>query len=178
MLEVISVVIFFIVYNIKGIYYATFVSILVNFFFIFCYFLKFKKINFKLCFAFLLVLFFGGITLFLHDDIYIKLKLSIVYWFFGIPCLLTYFFKKKPFLTMIVNFKADLPSNALIVLNKNFGFYFILMGFLNLYIAYYFDTYVWVNFKIFGTILSIIIFIVLQYFLLFKILESNNLDKT
>ncbi len=81
----------------------------------------------------------------------------------------------------------QLPTFAWRNLNFAWVAFFIIMGFLNIYIAYNFDTDTWVNFKFFGGLGLTVVFVVLQsVYLARHIIElkspnkenSNNADIT
>lgn len=176
MLELFPIIVFYILYNFSNIFYATFFTIIFNLFLLLIFKIKYKKFNKGLFFSFLLILFFGGVTILLKDEFYIKLKTTIMYWIFGSLCLLTYILNKTPFLKMISSFSIGFPDNIWVSLNKNCGYYFIIMGSINLYIACNYDTNIWVNFKFFGTFIIGFIFIVIQYFFLFRNMDFKKMD--
>lgn len=177
MIELFPIIFFFILYNLSNIFYATFFTILFNLVLLLFFKIKLKKFNKGLFFSFLLILFFGGATILLKDEFYIKLKTTIMYWLFGSLCLLTYVLNKTPFLKLISSFSMDFPSDIWINLNRNCGYYFIFMGGINLYIAYNYNTNVWVNFKFFGTLIISFIFMIIQYFFLFKNFDFSKNSK-
>jgi intracellular septation protein len=56
----------------------------------------------------------------------------------------------------------DLPHSKWKILNNVWGVYFIILGFINIAVAYYFSTEVWMNFKLFGIIGLTFIFLIAQ----------------
>ena len=49
--------------------------------------LRGRKVEFLMWFSLGMFVFFGGLTIYLHDEVFIKWKLSIVYWFFAVGLL-------------------------------------------------------------------------------------------
>jgi len=56
----------------------------------------------------------------------------------------------------------QLPNKIWLRLNLAWAVYFILMGGLNIYVAYHFDTDVWVNFKLIGGVGLMLVFVFIQ----------------
>jgi len=56
----------------------------------------------------------------------------------------------------------QLPDTIWLRLNTAWAAYFTLMGALNLYVAYHFDTNIWVNFKLIGGVGFMLLFVFLQ----------------
>jgi intracellular septation protein len=56
----------------------------------------------------------------------------------------------------------------------NWAAFFILLGFLNIYIAYNFTTETWVNFKLFGTMILMFAFIIGQSLMISKYIVTKD----
>ncbi|MDP2762970.1 MAG: septation protein IspZ [Enterobacteriaceae bacterium] len=167
MFDFIPMCVFLIVYNYLGIYTATVVLICVYFFLLIFYKLT-GKLKKEKIFIFALVLVFGVTTVVFRNDIFIKLKTSVVYWLLGLYCFFSYIFNKDSFLKIFFKDFITLPDFDWKRLNKSCAFYFCSLGFINFYIAFKCSTRFWINFKVFGIVFLTIIFIIIQYYLLCK----------
>ena len=110
----------------------------------------------------------GTATLTLHNPLFIKWKPSVVYWIFSIALLVSHFFGEKPLMARFLDKQIELPKNLWVHINVAWAIFFLLLGFVNLYVAYYYDTATWVNFKLFGTLGAILLFGLLQGFYIYK----------
>ena len=112
--------------------------------------------------TFVLVLVFGGLTIWLHDAMFLKWKVSIVNWLFGAAFLLTQLIGKRTLVEMLMNAQIQLPKLVWQRLNTMWGVFFLLMGTLNIYVVYHYSTATWVDFKVFGMLGLTVIFIIIQ----------------
>jgi len=112
-----------------------------------------------------LVTVFGGITLLLHQDIYIKLKVTAISWLYGIALLISQPFDKK-LLQLYMENHIALPKKIWSRVNLMCAVYFMIVGSINLYVLSYYPTNIWVKFKVFGILsLTIVFYIVLSLYL-------------
>ena len=111
-----------------------------------------------------LVIVFGGITLILEDEIFIKWKVSVVNWLFAVAFLASEFFGKKNFIRRLMDQNFSLPDSVWTRLNLIWISFFTVMGFINLYVIYNFDTATWVNFKFYGQLGLTLVFFIAQGF--------------
>lgn len=108
-----------------------------------------------------LIVVFGGATLFFQNENFIKWKPTIVYWLTSAAFMLSRWLNKNPVEIMLKS-QIKMAANAWDMLLYIWVGFFTLMGFVNLFFAYQFSTEVWVDFKLFGTLLATLIFIVVQ----------------
>ena len=113
-----------------------------------------------------LVVVFGGATLLLKDEMFIKWKPSVVNWLFGAAFLGSHFFGERNLVERIMGSKLRLPAPVWVRLNFAWVLFFLSMGLLNLYVVYRFDTDTWVNFKLFGLMGLTLLFVLGQAFYL------------
>jgi intracellular septation protein len=109
--------------------------------------------------SFVLVMIFGGITLFFHNEVFIKWKPTVLNWGFALAFLISQFVGKKNFterLLQAANIEA--PKKVWNRLNLSWVIFFFVSGALNIFVAYSFSTDIWVNFKLFGLFGLTIIF--------------------
>ena len=164
-------VIFFIFYKTTDIYRATFSLMMVTYLQIFWLWIKHKRIDFSYKMIGVLVTFFGSATLLLHDEIYIKWKPTVINWLFAIVFLGSTWIGEKSILERLLASKVELPKTIWKKLNWMWICFFIVIGTLNIYIAYQCSTDAWVNFKLFGVLGFTIIFSMLQGIYLAKYMQ-------
>ncbi len=170
------IICFFIAYKLYGIYVATAVTIGASILQVAFFWLKnrrFETIH-LITLAFVVVL--GGATLIFHKAIFIKWKPSIIYWIFSIVLIGSHFFTTKPLLHRLLSSKISLPLKIWARLNITWAIFFLLLGFLNLYVVYNYSTSSWVNFKLFGTLGLTLVFIIAQTLYMARHMDSD--DKT
>ena len=127
--------------------------------------LRGRKVEFLMWFSLGMFVFFGGLTIYLHDEVFIKWKLSIVYWFFAIGLLVSEFVFKKNLMRKSMGEIIELPDSIWSRLNLAWIGFFTAMGILNWYVAFVLykgDTSAWVSFKAFGSTAIMFVFIVAQ----------------
>jgi intracellular septation protein len=73
-----------------------------------------------------------------------------------------------------VTLKENTARNTWSQLNLAWSIFFLLMGALNLYVAFQFSEDTWVNFKLFGTTALLIVFAIAQGFWLSKHMEEET----
>ena len=120
------------------------------------------KVDTMLWVSFAIIVVFGGATLLLHDEAFIKVKPTALYWMFALVLLFSNIIFKKNLIRSLMQEKMGLPDPIWNQLNLAWIGFFILLGILNLYVAWNFDTDTWVNFKLFGATGIMFVFIVLQ----------------
>jgi intracellular septation protein len=106
-----------------------------------------------------LILVFGGLTLVLHDERFIKFKPTLLYACMGLGLLFAQFFLKKNFLKTMLGSQVNLPAANWHTLSLAWTIYCFFMASLNAYVAYYFSTEEWVNFKIWGYVFPLAIIV-------------------
>ena len=114
-----------------------------------------------------LVLVFGGLTLALHDETFIKLKPTIVYVLFGGTLLGGYIFE-KPLLAIVLDSVFHLTPEGWRKLTLRWAVFFFALAVLNEAIWRTQSTDFWVNFKVFGFTAITFVFAALQYPLMMR----------
>jgi intracellular septation protein len=167
------IVLFFIAYKIYGIYVATAVAIAASFFQVGQYWLKHRRFENMHLATLALITVFGGLTLALQDETFIKWKPSIVNWLFGIVFLGSQFIGKKNIVERMMSHSITLPAFIWPRLNMAWSIFFIALGFANLYVMSYYDTSTWVDFKLFGMMGLTLAFLVVQGFYLARYIQDD-----
>jgi len=162
----------------EGIYLATKVLIATSFLQIILSWVITKKLEKQYIIIFLVVLVLGGATLFFQDDRFIKWKPTIVFWVFSFAFLISEYIGDRNLTARLMGQFFDAPENVWYRANMSFVGFFLVSGFINLFIAYTFSTEIWATFKLFGfLILNFIYLLGLFMFLSRYMIEQPETDK-
>jgi intracellular septation protein len=115
----------------------------------------------------IVVVVFGGLTLILHNDLFIKLKPTIIYVLFGAVLLGGLMFGKS-FLGVVFDSLFHLTEEGWRKLTLRWALFFLALAVLNEIVWRSTSTDVWVDFKVFGVMPLTLVFGALQYPLLKK----------
>lgn len=110
--------------------------------------------------TFVMVALFGGMTLALHDDNFIKWKVTIVYVVFALGLTISQIMG-KPAIKGMLGKELTLPDAVWSTINWAWVMFFSGCAALNLYVAYHLPLDVWVNFKVFGLLAATLVFTLL-----------------
>ncbi len=115
------------------------------------------------------LLVFGTLTLFLKDPLFIKWKVSIINWAFGLAFLLSPIVgSRKTLAERMMSSAIQVPARIWQHANLAWAAFFIMVGIVNLVVAYQFSEAIWVDFKLFGVMGLTFAFIIAQVFYLQK----------
>ena len=170
--DVFPVVLFFVAFKLFDIYVATAVAMGATFAQIGWVWLRGRKIDRMLWVSLGVITIFGGATLLLADETFIKWKPTVLYWLFAGVLVGGIAFGKN-FVRSVMEHQVQLPDEAWARLQASWIGFFAFMGALNLYVAYNYSTDAWVNFKLFGGIGLMIVFVVLQALMLSKHMQDR-----
>jgi len=110
----------------------------------------------------------------LHDEVFIKWKPTAINWLFALVFIGSQYIGKKTIIERMMGANITLPSAVWTKLNVAWALFFIILGALNLYVAFSFDTDTWVNFKLFGLMGLTFIFIIAQSFYLMPYIKEHE----
>ena len=172
--DLFPVILFFIVFKVAGVFAATATAIAATFVQVGWVKYRHGKVDTMLWVSLGIITVFGGATLLLHDETFIKWKPTILYWFFAAALLFSAVVLKKNLMRALLQEKMSLPASVWHRLNLSWSAFFALLGILNLYVAHNFSTAAWVNFKLFGATGIMLVFILAQSALLSKYVEEDK----
>lgn len=104
----------------------------------------------------------GLMTFWFNSETFIKWKPTLLYWVMGGSMLVASLFKGKNLIRVVMGEQMELTESAWTGLNRMWMGFLLFMGGLNLYVAFNFSTETWVDFKTFGAIGVMLVFIVIQ----------------
>jgi intracellular septation protein len=113
------------------------------------------------------VVIFGALTLVFHDDLFIKLKPTIVNCIFG-AVLLGGLALGRPLLPIVLDSVLQLTEEGWRILTLRWGLFFFFLAALNEVVRHYASTDFWVSFKVFGTMPITMVFALAQVRLILR----------
>lgn len=172
--EFFPILLFFVTYKLYDIYAATAVVIVTTLLQVGYNWFRYRKVETMQWITLGLILVMGGATLYLHDEKFIKWKLTLIEWLFGIAFLGSQYIGEKPFIERMMGEALVLPKLIWKRLNLVWAAFFIAVGFLNLYVMDHYDTNDWVTFKTIGVPLLMVLFIFVQMIFLYKYIPDSE----
>ncbi len=172
--DLFPVILFFIAFKTFDIYVATAVAIAATFAQVGWMWFRHRKVDRMLWASLALIVVFGGATLLLHDESFIKWKPTVLYWLFSAILLFSNILFRKNLIQALLHEKIALPLHAWHRLNLMWSLFFAVLGFINLYVAFNYSTEAWVNFKLFGFTALMAVFILAQSAWLSKYVDEKK----
>jgi intracellular septation protein len=120
-----------------------------------------------------LIVVFGGATLVLQNETFIKWKPTVLYLAMASGFLIAHAFKRNP-IQMMMKGQVELPDFAWVSLLWAWVCFFVLMAALNIAVAYSFSTDIWVDFKLFGSLGATLVFVFGQGFYMSKHMKPGS----
>lgn len=121
----------------------------------------------------ILVVIFGGLTIWFNDDRFFKMKPTIIYLLFG-GILSFGLLRKKSYLEYVMEDMLPLESTGWVILTKRVAIFFLSLALLNELIWRNMSTDSWVNFKTFGLTGAVFIFFIAQNSLIQKYRKTSQ----
>src|SRR4026209_81562 len=144
------VLLFFVAFKLADIYVATAVAIATTFVQVAWLKLRGKRVDAMLWASFAIIVVFGGATLVLQDETFIKWKPTVLYWLFAAVLAVAGLGFKRNLIRALMQAQMALPDALWDRLLVSWVAFFAAIVVLNLVVAYQFSTDAWVNFKLFG----------------------------
>lgn len=156
------ILLFFLAYKFFDIYIATAVAIAATLLQVGFTWVKTRKVAAMQLTTLAIIIVFGGLTLYLHDEQFIKWKPTVINWLFAGAFLASQPFGQRTAIERMMGASLTLPKPIWRRLNLSWATFFVVMGSANLYVMSHFDRDTWVSFKLFGMLGLTFMFIVLQ----------------
>jgi intracellular septation protein len=121
-----------------------------------------KPVDKMLWAGLVVVVVLGGLTLWFHDETFIKWKPTIIYWLMGTGFLVTEIILRKKMLAQMMGGQVQVPDAVWRNLGWAWVLFFAGMGVLNLWVAFNFPTDTWVSFKMWGSMGLTLVFTLAQ----------------
>lgn len=153
---------------------ATAVSILATMLQVAFLLLRGKKVDGMLWLSFFIISVMGGLTIYFHNENFIKWKPTILYWAFASALFIGQLVLKRNLIRSLLEAQMSLPEPVWNKIGLAWAIFFAVMGCINLYVAFNFTTATWVNFKLFGGTILMFIFVIGQSLYLSKYLEQEK----
>jgi intracellular septation protein len=121
-----------------------------------------RKVDTMLWVSLALVVVLGGATIWFHSEEFIKWKPTVLYWVMATVLLGAYWIMGKNLIQKLMSAQVQLPQHVWNRLNYSWAIFFLVMGVVNIWVAYQFDLDTWVTFKMFGGLGLMLAFVVAQ----------------
>jgi intracellular septation protein len=176
--DLFPLILFFVAYRFADIYVATAVAMAAAVIQILWIKLSGKRIETMHWVNLVVIVFFGGATLWLQNDAFIKWKPTVLYWLFGAVLVVSKYLMGRNLMQKLLGEKVSMPDSGWDKLNLSWALFFITAGALNLFVAFsgLFTESEWVNFKVFGLMALLIVFVIAQSIWLGKHMEQSEDD--
>ena len=180
--DFLPLLLFFTAFKLYGIYIATSVAIAASFIQVGWSWLKHRKVETMPVVTLGVLTVFGGLTLALHDDTFIKWKPTIVNWAFSIILFGGLFIGEKTIMEKLMGKQMRLPDHIWKKVDIAWALFFLILGALNVYVAFYYQLdqpaevrqETWVNFKVFGILGLTLVFAIAQAVFLSRHMEIDE----
>ena len=172
--DMFPVILFFVAFKFWGIYPATAVAIGATLLQIGWLMFRKRKIEPMLWVSLGVIVVFGGATLLLQNETFIKWKPTVLYWLFAAALGIGWLVFKKNLIRAMMEKQVTLPDPVWVKVLLSWIAFFTVMGILNLYVAFNFPTDTWVNFKLFGGMGLMLLFVIGQALMLASYIEEKK----
>ncbi len=174
--DLFPLLIFFGAFKFYDIFIATAAAIIATFIQVSIFWTKHRRVETIHIITLVIITLLGGLTILLKDDMFIKWKPTIVNWLFSAVIVGMLLFARKSALEFVMGKQIDLPGAVWRKLNWAWAIFFLALGALNLYVAFYYNidadpetrTAAWVHFKVFWLFGLTLVFVIAQMFFLSK----------
>ena len=176
LIDFFPIILFFVAFKVWDIYVATGVAIIATVAQIIWLRLHQGKVEPMQWLSLGVIVLFGGATILAQDETFIKWKPTVLYWLMGGTLFIGQVLFRKNLLKSLMGSQMELPDPAWRVMNWSWVVFFAFMGVLNLWVAYNFDTDAWVNFKLFGGLGLMAVFVIAQALYLSRYLKAEEVQ--
>jgi intracellular septation protein len=173
LIDFFPIVLFVVAYKLEGIYTATAVLMGATIVQTAMLYAMERKLQTLQKVTLVLVLVFGALTLYLQDERFIKWKPTVLYAGMALALALALWVWKKNVLHMLLGTQLKMSESVWANLTVAWIGYFVFMSAINGYVALYYTTEDWVNFKIWGYIFPVV-FILGQGLYIARHIQSDD----
>jgi len=160
-------------YNLGGIFSATEILVVSSILVYGSLFLVHKKLERTQLITLVAVIIFCSFTIIFREEAILKWKAPVVNWIFASIFFGSHFFTKKNATQLMLEHAVEMPEHSWRRLNFAWAYFFLFLGAINLFVAFTFHEY-WVDFKVFGSMGLIFLFIIGQTFYLMPYLQEDE----
>jgi intracellular septation protein len=172
--DLLAVILFFDTYTLtKNIVWATAVALVIGVLQAAFNWIRHKKLDTMQWVSLALIVVFGGATILLHDARFIMWKPTLLFWVGALVLLASHLMGKNGLKAMMGK-EITLPEGVWRKLTFAWLAFLVLMGLVNLFVAYTFTEAQWVNYKLFGSTALMIVFFIAQGMYLSRFLPQEN----
>ena len=171
--DLFPVALFFVAIQIWDIFVATAVAIGATIVQVGWLLVRRKKVQPMLWATLVIIVLFGGLTLYLRDKTFILWKPTVLYWLFG-AVLAGGALLGRNLIRALLSEQMRLPDPIWARLNWSWVGFFAFMGLVNLYVAFNYSEKIWATFKLFGGMGLMFLFVVAQSLVLAKYLQDES----
>ncbi len=173
LLDFIPLVVFFILFKTSGIYVATAALIVTTILQVAITWFIYKRVEKMQLITFAVVVIFGSLTLFFHNDEFIKWKVTIIYLLFAVGLIISQYMG-KPAIKKMLGKELILPDAVWNKINLAWALFFLVCSLVNIYVAFWLPLAIWVNFKVFGLLIATLVFALLTGFYMYKHMPNDS----
>ncbi len=182
--DLFPVILFFVAYKMYDIFVATAVAIAASAVQVGAYWLKHRSFEKMHLVTLGLITVLGGATLVFQDALFIKWKVTVVNWAFALAFIGSLYIGQKPLVERMMGGSISLPQEVWKRLNWSWAIFFIIVGLINIYVAFYYGLEldekareeIWVNFKLFGVMGLTFAFVIAQAFYMTRHIEEEETE--
>ena len=177
LLDFFPIILFFVAFKFAGIYVATGVAIAATIGQIGWLRYRTGKTEPMQWVSLGVIVLFGGLTIALHNETFIKWKPTVLYWLMAGTLTAGQLVFRKNLLKTLMGSQLELPEGAWRVTNWSWIVFFGLMGVANLWVAFHYDTDIWVNFKLVGGMGLMVVFVIGQALYLGRYMKAEEVGE-
>lgn len=174
--EFIPLIVFFAIYKLYDIYYATGALIVVTACTLAFAWIKYRKVEKMQLITFAMVAVFGGVTLVTKDPSFIKWKVTVIYVLFASVLLISQYGFNSNLMKKMLGKEIELPEKIWSKINLAWSCFFITLAGVNHYIAFNMSEELWVDFKVFGVLGIMLLFTVLTVVYIYRFIPKEQKD--
>ncbi len=173
-IDFLPILFFFGAYFYEDIYFATAVLMVVMPVVLVIQWLITRKINKIYLASTALILVLGTATLTFRNPLFLYWKPTVLNWAIALVFFGSQFVGEQPIVKRMMGHAADLTAKQWRSLNNIWVIFFMVVGGINIFVAYNFSEPTWVKFKLFGMLGLTFVFVIIQTIWLTKTMKKTN----